>query len=247
MNVQTNVWDDGYPPGGNYWSDYTGVDVKSGPNQDQPSSDGIGDTPYIIDEYNQDNYPLMKPWSPTPVVNATVDINPDTLNLRANGKWITAHIELPEGYDVSHINVYSIVLNNTIPVDIEASVTIGDYDNDTIPDLMVKLNKTRVSMYILGQNITYGNVTLTLTGIVKQSHLHDVTFEGSDIIKVSALIGDVDCDGEISIFDIVSAAASYGSKQGQPCWNPNADWAPVYGLIDIYDLVTIAYHYGKTV
>jgi len=25
----SNVWDDGYPSGGNYWSDYTGVDVKS--------------------------------------------------------------------------------------------------------------------------------------------------------------------------------------------------------------------------
>jgi len=60
----TNVWDDGYPSGGNYWSDYTGVDVKSGPNQDQPGSDGIGDTPYVIDENNQDNYPLMYQLSP---------------------------------------------------------------------------------------------------------------------------------------------------------------------------------------
>ena len=57
-----NVWDDGYPSGGNYWSDYTGVDVKSGANQDQPSSDGIGDTACVIDENNQDNYPLMSPW-----------------------------------------------------------------------------------------------------------------------------------------------------------------------------------------
>ena len=55
----TNVWDYGYPSGGNHWSDYTGVDVFSGPNQDQRGSDGIGDTPYIIDNENQDNYPLM--------------------------------------------------------------------------------------------------------------------------------------------------------------------------------------------
>ena len=58
-----NIWDDGYPSGGNYWSDYTGVDEKSGPNQDQPGSDGIGDTPYLIDENNVDRYPLMKPFS----------------------------------------------------------------------------------------------------------------------------------------------------------------------------------------
>jgi len=59
------LWDDGYPSGGNYWSDYTGVDVKSGPNQEQPGSDGIGDTAYVIDADNRDNYPLVNPWSPT--------------------------------------------------------------------------------------------------------------------------------------------------------------------------------------
>jgi parallel beta-helix repeat protein len=60
-----NVWDDGYPSGGNYWSDYVGVDLKRGPNQDQPGSDGIGDTPYHVRYDNMDRYPLMKPWSPT--------------------------------------------------------------------------------------------------------------------------------------------------------------------------------------
>ena len=48
-----NFWDDGYPSGGNYWSDYNGTDVDS---------DGIGDTSYYIDEYNQDNYPLITPF-----------------------------------------------------------------------------------------------------------------------------------------------------------------------------------------
>ncbi len=59
---KTSVWDDGYPSGGNYWSDYTGEDLYSGPYQNETGSDGIGDTPYVIDENNQDNYPLMHPW-----------------------------------------------------------------------------------------------------------------------------------------------------------------------------------------
>ena len=45
-----NVWDDGYPSGGNYWSDYAGSDANG---------DGIGDSPYTIDANNTDNYPLM--------------------------------------------------------------------------------------------------------------------------------------------------------------------------------------------
>lgn len=55
----TNVWDEGYPSGGNYWSDYADVDLHSGPGQNVTGSDGIGDTPYVIDSSNWDNFPLM--------------------------------------------------------------------------------------------------------------------------------------------------------------------------------------------
>jgi len=70
-----NIWDNGYPSGGNYWSDYSDTDLYFGPYQNITGSDGIGDTPYIIDENNQDDYPLMNPWTPTaPVITATIDI-----------------------------------------------------------------------------------------------------------------------------------------------------------------------------
>jgi parallel beta-helix repeat protein len=65
-----NVWDDGYPSGGNYWSDYVGVDFYSGPSQNEIGSDGIGDTPYIINDDNMDRYPLFQDGpSETLVVN----------------------------------------------------------------------------------------------------------------------------------------------------------------------------------
>jgi len=57
-----NMWDNGYPSGGNYWSDYTGIDLYSGSYQNLTSSDEIGDTPYVIDDDNRDRYPLMNPW-----------------------------------------------------------------------------------------------------------------------------------------------------------------------------------------
>ncbi len=55
------TWDDGYPNGGNYWSDYFGTDQCSGPAQDVcPDPDGIGDVPYAVDAA-RDQYPLMTP------------------------------------------------------------------------------------------------------------------------------------------------------------------------------------------
>jgi parallel beta-helix repeat protein len=76
--IYQNNWDNGYPWGGNYWSDYVGSDSQQGPNQDQPGQDGIGDEPYRIrgslrDSY--DHYPLMEPFKNE--VNATLVHNLD--------------------------------------------------------------------------------------------------------------------------------------------------------------------------
>ncbi|RDE13890.1 MAG: hypothetical protein C4K47_05325 [Candidatus Thorarchaeota archaeon] len=57
-----NQWDDDYPNGGNYWSNYSGSDAFSGPGQDISGSDGIGDTTMVIDSDSVDRYPLMAPW-----------------------------------------------------------------------------------------------------------------------------------------------------------------------------------------
>jgi parallel beta-helix repeat protein len=59
-----NLWDDGYPNGGNYWSDYADMDMHSGSYQNETGRDGIGDTANIIDANNTDHYPLMTTYSP---------------------------------------------------------------------------------------------------------------------------------------------------------------------------------------
>jgi parallel beta-helix repeat protein len=55
-----NTWDNGYPSGGNHWSDYE----ERYPNATELDGSGIWDTPYEIDEGNIDHYPIV-PEFPT--------------------------------------------------------------------------------------------------------------------------------------------------------------------------------------
>jgi len=71
-SANTNLWDNAYPSGGNCWSDFTGTDIYGGMYQNLTESDGIGDTQYIVDDDNQDRYPLMNPY-----FSLTSDVNDD--------------------------------------------------------------------------------------------------------------------------------------------------------------------------
>jgi len=49
LSGSVNRWDDGYPSGGNYWSDLSCLDSNH---------DGVCDSPYIVDANNTDHWPL---------------------------------------------------------------------------------------------------------------------------------------------------------------------------------------------
>jgi hypothetical protein len=114
------------------------------------------------------------------VIPANIDVEPKTLNLKSKGNWVTAYIELPESYSVADINVPTVMLNGTVPAGLKPT-TIGDFDFDGIPDLMLKFNRSAIVQYIVSQEAKFASVTLTLSG-----HLKDGTsFQGSDVLKVS--------------------------------------------------------------
>jgi len=119
----TAIWDNGYPSGGNYYSDYIGEDILSGPNQDTPGSDGIGDTAYEIpgDDFhkNWDYYPLMHPWgTPPEITNVTATPSPQSIGVNItctvedihNGVkpaivYITDPNSDQQGFEMTGINV----------------------------------------------------------------------------------------------------------------------------------------------
>ncbi|MDH5266148.1 MAG: right-handed parallel beta-helix repeat-containing protein [Candidatus Bathyarchaeota archaeon] len=102
VTFSINVWDNGYPSGGNYWSDYiaTANDTYSGPFQDETGSDGTGDTAYTIDANNTDNYPLMGMFSD---FNATSEHHVQTIcnssisDFQLNGTAISFNVSGENG------------------------------------------------------------------------------------------------------------------------------------------------------
>jgi len=135
-----NVWDDGYPSGGNYWSNYTGLDLFSGPYQNVTGGDGIGDTPYIVDENNTDRYPLMYPYGTetfkltiTTTTGGTTNPDPGTY-IHPAGAIVNVTAFPNIGYSFSYwLLDGNTRTENPMSVIIDANHTLEAYFIDNIP------------------------------------------------------------------------------------------------------------------
>jgi parallel beta-helix repeat protein len=76
-NGAANMWDAGYPTGGNYWSGFTGPDTHLGPTQSEPGSDGIIDHSYVIDADSMDRYPLKNMYTYLGIIIDPVEVVED--------------------------------------------------------------------------------------------------------------------------------------------------------------------------
>ena len=119
-------------------------------------------------------------------VNIIFDFDPDTINLQANGQYVTAYIELPEGFDISQIDVSSVRLNESVAALLKP-IEVGDYDIDGIADLMVKFDCAHVA-----EVLEAGRQVVTLTGRLADGTL----FAGLDTIRVMGSEGTQTTEAE---------------------------------------------------
>jgi parallel beta-helix repeat protein len=208
-----NTWDDGYPSGGNYWSDYVGVDARSGPGQDLLGSDGVGDTQHIIDAGNGDRYPLMKPYAgPNDVGITSVE---------------TSKTIVGQGYCV---NISVKIINygeqpETFNVAIQANST--PINSQTIT--LTSRNSATVTFTWNTSGFERGNYTLTavIDTVPDETDATDNTRESGLV-----LVG-VPCDitgptpqvpdGVCNMRDIGYMCSKFGTRPSNPNWDPNAD------------------------
>jgi nitrous oxidase accessory protein NosD len=236
--LTTITWDKGYDYGGNYWSDYGGVDFYSGPAQDSPSSDGFGDTPYIIDESHQDNYPFMQPLSlflpspnmPLPPVarysfTPTAPFVLEEITFDASeshdldGNIASYNWDFGDGNTTSTIDpvinhVYESAANQTVTL----SVTDNDglTVNETKKVNISKIN-SEISLTASSQSITiFGNISIQgaitpARGGVNVSIWHRIPGETGWAVLTQV---ETSVDGGYAYVWVPSAPSSY--ELGQP-------------------------------
>ncbi len=108
-------------------------------------------------------------------IAATLDIYPGTINMKSNGKYIKAYIELPSGYDVADIVVGSVMLAGECQADPDR-VKIGDKDEDGIPDISVTFSRADLKK----ASVSGGLTKLTVDGLL----LNGSSFSGTDIVSI---------------------------------------------------------------
>jgi parallel beta-helix repeat protein len=143
-----NLWDNGYPSGGNYWSDYAGEDLCYGVNQSEIGSDGIGDSAYVIDANNIDNYPLMRPYVPfenqTIYIRADGSVDPSGAPILRNGDFYSLKNSITSNDDGIVLERDNMVIDGAgytlqgARVDFSSGIDLTERTNVTIQNTQIR-------------------------------------------------------------------------------------------------------------
>ena len=130
-----NTWDNGYPSGGNFWSDY----LTRYPQASMIENSGIGSTSYVIDSQNVDHYPLVEPFNETFYVLKTTPpkislLSP--LNQTYNGSTVPLVFNVDKqvnwtGYSLDNEQNATLTGNSTIAEMANGLHSVTVYANDT--------------------------------------------------------------------------------------------------------------------
>jgi hypothetical protein len=93
--------------------------------------------------------------------------------------------------------------------------------------------------------VAYGNYTVT--GVVETVSGETDTGDNrlNDVYIFVTLPGDINGDKKVDILDAIKLANAFGSKSGDPRWNPNAD-INCDNKVNILDCIVLANYFGQS-
>jgi parallel beta-helix repeat protein len=152
----TNAWDNGDE--GNYWQDYSGQDLNK---------TGFGDAPYVIDDNNLDNHPLMGLFSDFPVTWQE-ETYPVTVisNSTVSGFYFSQPNKMI-GFSVNGPDGASGFCRVSMPVSLLGGPYTLVLDGVSSPDLLEMSNGTNCFLYFTYNN-SYRNVKIEGTSVVSE-------------------------------------------------------------------------------
>jgi parallel beta-helix repeat protein len=241
-----NVWNEGYPSGGNWWSgSHNGTDVYKGPFQNTTGSDGIGDSQYIIDNINFDRYPLMGPWTNVGQ-NVTVVYSPEVS--LAYGNVVSVGVTIFNLAHTGNVAPLSFLIVGQPPTyyDVKTTANYSGPIDITLPysdfGLSSFAEKSLALVQWNGTSEKWENITLGVDTI------HNLIFGETSYLSVFTIIvpllGDIKKDGVVDIFDAILLSTAFNSHPGSPTWNPQAD-INQDDIVDIYDAIILSTNFGK--
>jgi parallel beta-helix repeat protein len=235
-------WNETYPAGGNYWSNYNGADVYSGQYQNETGSDGIGDTPYPLVENSTDNYPLMGPWTMT---------GDNILSKFSTGASIAFQEVTAGGMTTFNTQTSPDAPLGSRPVGSCCNIsTKAEYSGNVRVTLPYDpTNMTQMEEKVL-RMMQWDETTLRWTNITTNvdTELNKITGQTTHLSLFAVmwrLGGDVNGDFTVDIYDAILLAGSYKTTPQSPFWNGNADMNND-NAIDIYDAIILAANYERT-
>jgi parallel beta-helix repeat protein len=131
-SLPINTWDNGYPSGGNYWSDYK----TKYPSAAEIGDSKIGNRAYAIDSKNRDRYPLMEPFTATlPQITLLSPVNQVYNESSVDLVFTTDEAANWTGYSLDGEQNVTVTGNTTIADLPNGSHTLAVYANDTLGNM----------------------------------------------------------------------------------------------------------------
>jgi len=234
------------------------------------NTDPVVHTLWFVYVANGSTYLLSDPISPGATWNYTFIESVELQYYSLDKLWITGFINVGEAapHDIATVNVstskdggipaptlcqaFTATINVTIlnEGNFTENVTVTAYANTTVIGTQTYNNlppsaQTTLTFIWNASGWSKGNYTIWAYAnpVPEETDTVDNTFVGG-IVTVT-IPGDVDGDFDVDILDVVKITGIYGSKRGDPGFNPNSD-IDDDGKITILDVVICTSHYGQT-